>query len=72
MWYNYTMMGSCRLFPLLILIIIGLMIYALFIRSKPKEHSSNNESALDILKQRYAKGEIAKDEFESIKSMLIK
>jgi putative membrane protein len=60
-------MGPCRLFPLLLLVIIGLMIYTLFRRSNSKESLNNIESVLNILKQRYAKGEISKDEFERMK-----
>ena len=70
MWYDYMSMGSCRLFPLLVLVIIALMIYAIFGRSNNKKYSGNGESSLDIVKKRYAKGEIDKSTFETMKREL--
>ena len=45
--------------------LIGLVIY-LFFRS-PEQRSGSKETPLDILKKRYAKGEINKEEFDRIK-----
>jgi putative membrane protein len=58
------MMGGMFLLPLLV---IGLIAVALgwrpqFIR---QAHESGRETPLEILKQRYARGEISKEEFES-------
>jgi putative membrane protein len=58
--------------PIFWLVIIGLCLYFIFGRGscrKPWEasRSPEGETALDILKKRYAKGEIRKDEFEQMK-----
>ncbi len=52
------------LFWLMFIVIIIMLIKAFV---KP---SSNDEAAMDILKKRYAKGEISKDEFEERKKTL--
>ncbi|MEN8226364.1 MAG: SHOCT domain-containing protein [Bacteroidota bacterium] len=56
---------------LLFLALIGIVIYFLIQGAKSKESSkSNTETPLDILKKRYAKGEIDKEEFDRIKTDL--
>ena len=41
-----------------------------FCRSAPRESDEKKESPHDILKTRYAKGEITRDEYEEMKSRL--
>jgi putative membrane protein len=56
--------------PVFWLVIIGLCLYFIFGRGgakKPWASGPESETALDILKKRYAKGEISKDEFEQMK-----
>ena len=58
--------------PIFWLVMIGLCLYFIFGRrgaGKPwvPGRSPEGETALDILKRRYAKGEINKDEFEQMK-----
>lgn len=62
----------------LLSMLLGLVILFLFILAaaygvkwvwgqKPSSATAHSESALDLLKKRYARGEISKDEFEKIK-----
>jgi putative membrane protein len=56
---------------LLFLIVIGLLVYFIIQNHKTKSWTpTQNESPLDILKKRYAKGEITKEEYESMKKDL--
>jgi putative membrane protein len=59
--------------PIVWIIFIALIFYLVFKRRnsrspwEPGQGTGPPESALDILKKRYAKGEINKDEFEQMK-----
>ncbi len=58
--------------PIFWIVMIGLCLYFIFGRGGAKRpwepgRSPEGETALDILKKRYAKGEISKDEFERMK-----
>lgn len=57
--------GGMWLFWLITLVIIIVLIGTFFKQSK------SSETALDILKKRYAKGEITKNEFEELKKTLL-
>ena len=71
---GYFWMGGMWIFPFVCIIIILLVVYLVFGRGnfKPpwrdscQSHDSGNDSQspLDILKKRYAKGEIGKEDFE--------
>ncbi len=56
---------------IIFLIVIGLLIYFIVQAQKTKGQTpTQNESHLDILKRRYAKGEITKEEYERMKKDL--
>jgi putative membrane protein len=54
---------------IIFLIVIGILIYFLLQASKSKgSPGSTTEAPLDILKKRYARGEITKEEFDRMKA----
>ena len=71
---NWTMDGGMGIWMLInmifwILVIIGIVFLVIWVvrRVGGAERGKNEESALDILKKRYARGEITKEEYEFIK-----
>ncbi len=61
--------------PVVMVLVLVLCLYFMFGRSgaRPGETPSgkDGDSALDILKKRYAKGEITKEEYEQIKKDIL-
>ena len=71
-YWSWHMWMFPMFMPIFWIVIIGLCLYFIFGRrgvQKPWEpgRSPEGETALDILKKRYAKGEITKEEFEQMK-----
>ena len=64
--------GSMFLVPIIIIVVIGLIVWAV-VTATQKSSGSNDatdhktETPLDVLKRRYAQGEIDKEEYETKK-----
>ena len=56
---------------ILVLIIGGIVFFIKIATSRRKRASETSESVRDILRMRYAKGEITKDEYEQMKKDLL-
>lgn len=73
MWHNMGFSGMMWygwLFWIIILIAIVYLIVRLTSQGGRSSGNQQGETALDILKERFARGEISKEEFESMKKDL--
>lgn len=60
---GYDVWGLISMFLVMVLLIIGVVLVVRYFAAGSNK-PTDKETALDILKQRYAKGEIDKKEFE--------
>ena len=77
MWPEHFWMGGMWIFPIIGIVVMLAVVYLIFGRGnfRPLCHGpdqyhdapKDSQSAMDILKKRYAAGEINKEEFEQIK-----
>lgn len=65
-WWSFGMLHMLLYWGVLILA-IALLVKWLFARSGGSHARPHEKTALDILKERYARGEIGKEEFEQKK-----
>lgn len=66
-WGGGYGMGVMILFWVLILALIGTLIWFLVRKGSGSSAKPDNESSLEILKKRFARGEISEDEFHKMK-----
>ena len=71
-WYNFGWLGMGLGILIMIIIWAGLiaLIAWIIIKLVRSGQKSSSETSLDIIKTRYAKGEITKKEFEQLKKDL--
>jgi putative membrane protein len=69
--HNMHFWGAGIIMWILLIVVIVLLIYFVIyiLRSNDSKHSYN-ETALDILKKRYARGEITKEQYDQMKKDL--
>ena len=63
--------GHMWLFWLFIIVFVFVVLKMIIQQNRSKKNGNENESSLEILKKRYAKGEIDKEEFEQKKKDLL-
>ncbi len=78
---GYFWWGGMWIFPIIMLIVMVVVVFLIFGHSnfRPPWHGydrffgdqGGSETALEILKKRYAKGEITKEEFEQMKKDIL-
>ncbi len=74
MWYMHEGMGWWMVFGVILMVLFwgGLITFAIWaIRRWTRHDSSIKENPLDVAKERYARGEITKQQFEQIKKDLL-
>ncbi len=69
--FGFSPLGAIISFASRALIIVGIVLVVVWLaKSAGKATGESSQSPLDILKMRYAKGEITKEQFEEMKQTL--
>lgn len=70
--YHDHYWGSPMMWFIWLPIVLLMIFAAIRMNTFSRENKTPKDSAMDILKKRYAKGEITKEEFEKIREDLLK
>jgi putative membrane protein len=71
--WGWTLFGGLHFIAFWLLIILAIAALLKWLSSGPFERpSASSKSALDILKERYARGEISREDYERIRADLEK
>lgn len=78
---EYFWWGGMWIFPFIMITVVIIVLYLIFgrggfrppwpDREKYSDRKVDSETALDILKKRFAKGEITEEEFERMKKIIL-
>lgn len=71
---GYGLFGGLLMIVFWILVIVGVVLLIKWFidqSARGTGHAPASDRALDVLKERYARGEVAKDEFEQVKKDLM-
>jgi putative membrane protein len=65
--YTGNLFGGVIMFLIVLLALIGIAVYFMVNRNKLRQEYKDEDTALEILKQRYARGEITRKQYEEMK-----
>ncbi|MBD3305862.1 SHOCT domain-containing protein [candidate division KSB3 bacterium] len=65
--WHYMMGGGGLIMWILLIIVIAVVVYLFVQRGGSNSLNPRRETPLDVLKDRYARGEISKEEYENMK-----
>ncbi|MEA5009042.1 SHOCT domain-containing protein [Clostridium tyrobutyricum] len=71
--YSYDMMswgGLFWLIPLIIIIVIAIAIYKITTSGRNNQNRTINDNSVEILKQRFARGEIDEEQYKKMKDTI--
>lgn len=71
-WYGWGMGGGWLFMALFWVLVIAGVVYLIKVFADRSRTTEKGDTALDILKKRYAGGEITREEFERIREDLLK